>query len=417
MVSKKLIASIVAIGSEITSGKIQDSHGKFLSSRLSEMGFRVESIVLIPDDENVGYFLEMRKDKIDLLVITGGLGPTSDDLTREIIANTANVKLIFQSDIWAVLEKRFPGKHNESRKKQAYIPDGFTVLENFCGTAPGFSGLIGSTLIFCLPGPPLEMQDMFQRTVAPLLIGKFRLAKPNTLHVSCFLMCESGLEDVCLEYGSRDITWGTMVGPYKISLYLQGGTKGGRLRFLNYLQDRFGKELIVIGDTYAAEILFHALRTTGTVLCTAESITGGLISKLITDIPGSSELFWGSIVTYSDIAKHKLIDIKRETLKSLGAVSKEVVEEMCGNILKLAGVDIAIAVSGYAGGSKDDSEDTGTVWIAVKLMNRHLFAYKFNFTGPRDLIRRKTAVAAMLLAETALVSPERLDSCNHWQYS
>ncbi|MCK5197738.1 MAG: CinA family protein, partial [Spirochaetales bacterium] len=141
------------------------------------------------------------------------------------------------------------------------------------------------------------------------------------------------------------------------------------------------------------------------------------ISKLITDISGSSELFWGSLVTYSNIAKHKLLDIKKETLKGFGAVSKEVVEEMCGNILKLAGVDIAIAVSGYAGGSEDDGEDTGTVWIAVKVINRHLFASKFKFTGSRDLIRRKTAVAAMLLAETALVSPERLDSCDHWQYS
>lgn len=381
------------------------------------MGFVVESIVLIPDDEKVGYFLDARKNRIDILIITGGLGPTSDDLTREIVANIADVELVFQSSLWDVLEERFSGKHNESRKRQAYIPDGFTVLENYCGTAPGFYGLIGSTLVFCLPGPPSEMQDMFKRTVAPLLVEKFNLTKPNTLNISCFLMCESRLEDVCLEYGSRDITWGTMVGPYKISLYLRGGTQGGRLQFFTYLQDRFGKELIVSGDTFAAEILSAALESTGTVLCTAESITGGLISRLITDIPGSSKLYWGSIVAYSDRAKHKLIGIRNETLKNFSAVSKEVVEEMCGNILKLADVDVSIAVSGYAGGSGDNSEETGTVWIAVKVVNRQLFSSRFKFTGSRDLIRRKTAVAAMLLAETALVSHERLDSCDHWQYS
>ncbi len=381
------------------------------------MGFDVESIVLIPDDEDVGYFLEMRKDKIDVIIITGGLGPTSDDLTREIVASTAEVELVFQNSIWDGLIKRFPGKSNESRKRQAYIPEGFSVLENFCGTAPGFFGLIRHSLVFCLPGPPKEMQDMFERTVSPLLIRKFSLVKPNTLNASCFLMCESRLEDVCLEYGSTDITWGTMVGPYKISLFLQGGTQGGRIRFVQYLQDRFGKELIVQGDTYAAEILSTALRNTGSVLCTAESITGGLISKLITDIPGSSELFWGSLVSYSDIAKHKLIGVNRETLNRFGAVSKEVVEEMCKNILKLANADLSIAVSGFAGGSEDNSEDTGTVWIAVKVLNRHLITCRFKFTGLRDIIRRKTAVAAMLLAETALVSPERLDSCDNWQYS
>ena len=417
MVSRKLSASIIALGSEITSGKIQDSHGKFLSSGLSKMGFEVDSIVLIPDDENVGYFIDTRKNKIDILIITGGLGPTSDDLTREIIADTADVELVFQSSLWDALEKKFSGQHNESRKRQAYIPDGFTVLENYCGTAPGFYGLIGSTLVFCLPGPPSEMQDMFKRTVAPLLVGKFNLTIPNTLHVSCFLMCESLLEDVCLEYDSRDITWGTMVGPYKISLYLQGGTSGGRLQFLHYLQDRFGKELVVMGDTHAAEILRAALKSTGTSLCAVESVTGGLISKLMTDIPGSSKIFWGSIVSYSDTAKHKLVGIKKETLENFSAVSKEAVEEMCGNILKLAEVDLSIAVSGYAGGPGDNSEDTGTVWIAVKVVNRHLFASRFEFTGSRDLIRRKTAVAAMLLAETALVGHERLDSSDHWQYS
>ena len=415
--SKKLTASIIAIGSELTSGKIQDSHGKYISSRLSKMGFKVESIVLIPDDENVSYFLEAGRDKIDLLIITGGLGPTSDDLTRDIIATTAGVNLIFHSYIWEDLEKRFPGNHNISRKRQAFIPEGFTILENFCGTAPGFSGFIGNTLTYCLPGPPSEMQDMFERTVKPSIIGKFSLLEPDTLHLSCFLMCESGLEDVCFEYGSLDITWGTMVGPYKISLYLQGGTEGGRQRFFTYLQDRFGKELIVLGDTYAAEILFHALRARGKVLCTAESITGGLIAKLITDIPGSSELFWGSFVTYSDMSKQKMINVKRDTLKSFGAVSREVAIEMALTSLKLAGVDVAIAVSGYAGGSKDDSEEKGTVWIAVKTIDRDISASRFEFTGSRDLIRRKTAVAAILLAETALVRPERLDSCGNWQYS
>jgi len=416
-VSKKLTASIIAIGSELTSGKIQDSHGKYISSRLSKMGFIVESITLIPDGKNVSYFLEAVRDKIDLLIITGGLGPTSDDLTRDIIATIAGVNLIFLNYLWEDLEKRFTGKHNISRKRQAYIPEGFTVLENFCGTAPGFSGFIGSTLTFCLPGPPSEMHDMFERTVKPSIIGKFSLIEPDTLHVSCFLMCESRLEDVCLEYCSLDITWGTMVGPYKISLYLQGGTEGGRQRFFTYLQDRFGKELIVLGDTYAAEILFHALRARGKVVCTVESITGGLIAKLITDIPGSSELFWGSFVTYSDLSKQKMINIRRDTLKRFGAVSREVVTEMAIKSLKLAGVDVAIAVSGYAGGSNDDSEETGTVWISVKRVDRDISAFRFEFTGSRDLIRRKTAVAAMLLAETALVRPERLDSCGHWQYS
>ena len=415
--SKEFTASIIAIGSELSSGKIQDSHGKYAGSILSRMGFTVDSIVLIPDNENISSFIETRKDKIDLIIVTGGLGPTSDDITRSVIASAAGVNLVINADILTDLIQRFPGKSTESRKKQAYIPDGFTFLENFCGTAPGFSGYIGSTLVYCLPGPPTEMQDMFERTVIPLIIKKFNLTEPEALNVSCFLICESSLEDACNAYKNKKITWGTRVQEYKITLYLMGGTLDERLLFYEYLKDYFGGELIVKGDLTAEEILYNSLQDNSANISIAESITGGLIGKLITNIPGSSNCFWGSLVTYSNMAKHQILGIKEETLEGYGAVSKEVVLEMAGRIMELSDSDISLAVSGYAGGMDNMNEDTGNVWVAVKKGSSPSVALNFKFSGSRDLIRRKTAITAMLLAESAMSRSERLDSCSQWQYS
>jgi competence/damage-inducible protein CinA-like protein len=416
-VFRKLNASIIVIGSELSSGKIQDNHGKYISSRLSLTGFCVDSIVLIPDNENISKFLESRKNKIDLVIITGGLGPTSDDITRNVIAKTACVDLVLNDDVWEDLLNRFPGHNNESRKKQAYIPEGFSVLQNYNGTAPGFSGYIGSTLIYCLPGPPLEMQNMFEKTVLPDLIRVFNLWEPETFNVSCFLICESALEDACKAYNSKLITWGTRVQPYKISLYLQGGTLEDRQEFYLYLQNYFGKELIAEGDIDIAEILSNSLHKMGKNISIAESITGGLIASLITDIYGSSQICWGSLVTYTNSAKRKILGIKDKDLEQYGAVSKEIAEQMADSVMKLANSDLSLAVSGYAGSLTDKTEDTGKVWIALKISNSRVFVSKFIFMGSRDLIRRKTAIAAMILAETALSSPERLDSCGQWQYS
>lgn len=415
--SNNFTASIIAIGSELSSGKIQDGHGKYASSILSGMGFYVDSIVLIPDNDNIHFFIETRKDKIDLIIVTGGLGPTSDDITREVIANAAGVKLVLNNEIWTDFLQRFPGKNNESRRKQAYIPEGFSILHNLCGTAPGFSGYIGNTLFYCLPGPPSEMQSMFENSVIPGIIRKFKLKKPETLISSCFLICESSLEDACIAYDSKDITWGTRVQAYKISLYLQGGTQGERLEFLTYLQEFFGKELVVIGDMTAAGILVSSLTASSRNISIAESITGGLIGSLLTDIPGSSKVLWGSLVTYTNKSKQKILGIKEETLDVYGAVSKEVAVGMASRVMELAGSNLSISVSGYAGGSYDENEDTGKVWIAVKKETSRAVALSFKFTGSRDLIRRKTAIAALLLAETALSRPERLDSCGQWQYS
>lgn len=415
--SREITASIIAIGTEISSGKIQDSHGRYLSSRLSDIGFSVDSIVIVPDNENISFFIETRKDKLDLLVITGGLGPTSDDITRDVIAAAAGVDLVLDNDIWTGLLTKFSCKMNVSRKKQAYFPKGFSVLNNLCGTASGFSGYIGGTLIYCLPGPPGEMQSMFENSVIPGISRKFNFEKPEILTLSCFLICESSLEDVCVAYNSSNITWGTRIEAYKISLYLQGGSQGGRLQFFNYLQKYFGQELVVPGNLTAEELLFNSLASDSRCVSIAESVTGGLIGSLLTGIPGSSSVLWGSLVTYTNRSKLKILGIKEETLLKYGAVSREVAEEMACRVMELSGSDLSLSVSGFAGGSHDDHEDTGKVWIAVKKEKSLVFALEYRFAGSRDVIRRKTVIAALLLAETALTRPERLDSCARWQYS
>ncbi len=416
--SKKIQASIILIGTELSTGKIQDKHGRYLSSILSGMGLDVSSVVIIPDNIQISKFIKAGKNNVDLLLVTGGLGPTSDDITRDAIAAAAGRELVFQDKVWQELIEGLHDSHfNESQKRQAYIPEGFTVIKNFCGTAPGFTGYIGSTLVYSLPGPPVEMHDMFERFVLPDITSRFELAEPESLQLSCFLICESALEDACKRYENSTITWGTRVQENKISLYLEGGSQKDKVLFFRYLQKTFGKELIVEGDKNAADILSSSLKLGGKFLSTAESITGGLVSKLITDIPGSSGVFSGGFVTYSNLAKKSFLGIPEDIIKKYSAVSREVVELMAENALKISSSDISLALSGYAGGNGDGAEDTGCVWIAVKLNKGIVFSSKFNFSGSRDLIRRKTAIAGILLAETVLRQPERLDSCSFWQYS
>ncbi len=419
--SVRKTVSLVFVGSELTKGIIQDTHGRYMASVLTEDGFKINRIMILPDDPSIDKDIGNEIGRSDVLIITGGLGPTSDDITREIIAGVSGGKLLFDSGLWDEISKRFTGgsgKSGGSRKRQAYVPEGFDPIPNTAGTAPGLKGKIGSTVVYVLPGPPREMRLMFDSAVLPELRELSGVLRQEVLEASCFLICESGLEEACADNASEGVTWGTRAQEDKISLYIKGGSAEARTGLLKSLKDRFGDELIKEGNVDPAVSVSELLHAGGLTLSCAESLTGGFFSKRLTDIPGSSKIFYGGMVTYTDSVKSSYLGIDAGLIASAGAVSEDVAVSMAGSIRRRTGTDYGISFTGAAGPeSVSDKVPVGTVWIGLSGPSFGERAFLFRFTGTRKRIRIKAVTAGFLLMEMSLNKGDSLDSQRMWQYS
>ncbi len=399
-------AIIISVGTELTEGIIQDSHTRYLSSELTSMGFTVARGLQLPDDRE-GFRAEFDRAVSDagLVIITGGLGPTADDLTREVMADAAGVPLEFHGEVWGRIVERFRGrKVSETNKKQAMAPRGFHIIPNPNGTAPGLSGEVGGTLVVAMPGPPAELRPMFARSVTGLLSLRFGAPSPEDITWgTSFLVPESELEEGLGKVRVPGVSWGTRFEEDKIAFSLRGGSGGDRAGVLSALEGLFGKARIRAGDVKPVELLHAALRGTGKTLVTAESCTGGLMGKWMTDLPGSSDVYWGGFITYSNDAKSRLLGVGDDMLEKYGAVSGETVRVMGEGALERSGADAAIAVSGIAGPDGGTEEKpVGTVWAALSLRGGGTSARKLFYPGSREWIRRRTAVYCMLWAEAGI---------------
>jgi len=411
-------AIVLSVGTELTEGIIQDSHIRYLSSELTSLGFSVCRGVQIPD--NASLFREelaRAAREAALVIVTGGLGPTTDDLTREIVAESAGVSLEFHQEVWEGLVERFKGRRiSDANRKQASAPKGFRLVPNPNGTAPGFHGGIGGALVVALPGPPTELRPMFTESIIPLISERFGGASSEELLWGTALMVpESNLEEALREARHGEVRWGTRVDEDRIVFSLRGGDPAAREACFAALAASLGPTRIRRGETRPALLLTDALLRRGEMLVTAESCTGGLIGKYMTDLPGSSRVYWGGYVSYSNAAKTGMLDVDARELASFGAVSEEAVTGMARGALSRSGAGISVAVSGIAGPEGGSSEKpVGTVWIAVAMRGKGVSSRLFHFTGSRDMVRRRTAVAAMLFAEAQLLERDFLDSRAKW---
>jgi nicotinamide-nucleotide amidase len=413
-------AVILSAGTELTEGIIQDTHTRFLSAELTAMGFVVLRGIQVPDDARLFRAeLDRAAAEADLVVITGGLGPTSDDLTREVVAAAAGVDLVFHPEAWQRILDRFRGRTvADSNRKQATAPRGFPLVPNPNGTAPGFSGRVGAALVVALPGPPSELRPMFAADVAGLLAESFGLDGPaaaDMIRGTALMVPESALEEALRAGRVAGVSWGTRVDEDRIAFSLRGGDAAARETAFRGLEARLGEIRIRRGESRPAELLAGALARAGATLASAESCTGGLIGKYMTDIPGSSQVYWGGWVVYSNAAKERLLGIDAGLLGAHGAVSRGAVVAMAEAALRASGAGISVAVSGIAGPDGGTPEKpVGTVWAACCRRGGTVQALRFAFSGSRDMVRRRTAVAGMLFAESVLGGREFLDSAAKW---
>ncbi|ODN31112.1 competence/damage-inducible protein A [Fervidobacterium thailandense] len=393
-------AIILAIGNELVEGLIIDTNSKYLSQRLKLAGYYVERILTLPDRfDLLVKEIKAAVNDADLVVSSGGLGPTEDDLTREAFAQALGLKLELNESVAGKLVERalkFYGKAPENVKKQAMILEGAEILENTVGTAPGQFLKIGEKMVILLPGPPTELVPMFESVYERLKTDDALYSRRiKTLGIpEAVLMDEYGQ----VIYSRPSVTVATMASyerGVEVRLTASVKYKEDVDDVFNQLLKLLGKHVYATDDEEIQDVVARMLLNKGLTVSFAESCTGGMISSVIVDVPGISKVFKGSVVAYDNAVKISLLGVSEEVLKVHGAVSEECVRQMARGARRILGTDVALAVSGIAGPSGGTPEKpVGTVCVGIDGPSGTT-SKTFLLRGERNAIRRRTTLVAL----------------------
>ena len=405
---------LVSVGTELLLGDIVNTNTAYLSKELAALGLGVFRQTTVGDNrERLLKTLESAFLENDTVIITGGLGPTDDDITKECAAEYFGRDFYFHEYSWVKILERLTrtGRSviTENNKKQAMIPEGAIVLENYCGTAPGVIIGENNKRIILLPGPPREMRDMFEKSVKPYL-EKFSSKQFISKYVRFY-----GIGESLLETKIKDIM-DNQTNP-TLALYDKTGevllriTASGKeteewedliREQLEEIEKRVGEYIYLVGDedisstqTEMNTVVANLLIENKFTISIAESLTGGKISSMLVEKSGISEALLEGIVCYSNKSKINTLGVREETLEKFGAVSEEVAKEMVLGVANRLGADFAVATTGIAGPNSDDSgKPVGLAYIGVYAQG-DISVKECLFTGDRELIRYRTSVEAL----------------------
>lgn len=367
---------VINTGTEILLGHVTNTHLGYLADRLRGCGLRVEKQVTVPDGDAIREALVDSAQVADLIFVTGGLGPTSDDITRDIVAALASTELVHNAEVMARIEERFRRRKlvvTSRIQRQAQVPVGAEILWNENGTAPGLyihpkpgSGPLAGKHIILLPGPPRELKPMFEQQVAPLLERIHPLPVIMTQRIFRIVgLGESAVEDLVgteLE-GTPNLELGYCARMGEVDLRLIGAAETVDQASI-FVREKLGI-VTDTGETFE-QVLVRLLTARGESLVTAESCTGGLLANRITNVPGSSAVFYGGFVTYANEAKVRALGVPEALLAEHGAVSREVAVAMAEGARECAGTTYALATTGIAGpGGGTEGKPVGTIYIAL----------------------------------------------------
>ncbi len=369
-------ATILTVGTEILFGSIVNTNAVFLSRQLNFWGIDVIRHITVGDNRGrlLSALSESFKD-CSLVLVTGGLGPTEDDLTKETIAEFFGKKLVEDKEQMEILRSWFSSNNrtmSPNNIKQAYLPEGSEALPNPNGTAPGFMLKDGERIIFVMPGPPRENIPMFLDHVAPKLSsddnGHLVYRMIRTIGIG-----ESDLETALLDLidGQTDPTIATYVKDFTamVRVASKRRTEAEASAAIDdmtaKIRERIGRYIYSENDEDLEAVILRIMRQRGLKLSSAESMTGGLFAKMITDVPGASSVFDRSLVTYSNNAKMTELGVKKKTLEKYTAVSSETAAEMAEGLCRASGSDICISVTGYAGPGDSDAEPAGLFYVGA----------------------------------------------------
>ena len=404
---------LLTTGTELLLGTTQNTHGAWIGQRLLRVGLRVSRQITVPDGEAVGRAMRIGLEAGEALIVTGGLGPTSDDLTREALAEVLGLEMIEDEAAMRAIEEFFARRQRvmaKANRKQAQAPVGADILVNPNGTAPGLylpPRLSGSfnCAVFLLPGPPRELYPMFEAEVVPRLqalsgiekVPEFQELKFAGIGESDF---HEGIDDV-LE-AIPGLEHGYCARPGEVDLRLMGSAASIR-EAGEIVRATFGGELVSDDGANLEDVVVDLLAKRGRTLAIAESCTGGLIASRITDVAGSSEVFRYGFVTYANEAKQELVGVSQDALRSHGAVSDPVARQMAEGALKAGEADIAVAVTGIAGPAGGSEEKpVGTVFLGLAERGRETQVYQQFHPWARAAFKRQVSQSALNLVRLTL---------------
>ncbi|MCI5623094.1 MULTISPECIES: competence/damage-inducible protein A [Anaerostipes] len=411
-----MTAEIICVGTEILLGNIVNTNAAYLSERLAALGISVFFETTVGDNpERLESVIKQGLERSDILILSGGLGPTKDDLTKEIAAKVCGQKLIEDQEALKRLKEYFTStkrKMTENNLKQAMVPENCTVLYNDNGTAPGMviHASDGKKVIL-LPGPPSELLPMFHRQVEPVL----QEMQPGILYskvIKIDCMGESAVETEILDLIEQQSN--PTVAPYaKLGeVHLRVTAKADTMEegkelvkpMVAELRNRFGNKIYTIeGDRTLEDVLVEMLDQKGYTISAAESCTAGMFMSRLVNVPGASNVVNESFITYSNEAKMKYLGVKEETLMNYGAVSEETAREMAEGVARKASANVGVGITGLAGpGGETPEKKPGLVYIGV-CINGKTKVNKYQLKGNRQKVREVSVSRAMTMVRLGML--------------
>ena len=399
---------IISIGDELLIGQTLNTNAFWIAAELDKIGFTVRQHTSISDNkEHIVKTLTESLNNSDVVLITGGLGPTNDDLTMPVLNDYFGGKLVVDDVVYKDIERLILGRGfdmNENNKRQALVPDNCKVIRNPNGTAPGLWFERENKVVAAMPGVPFETKAMITDTVIPWLKQKYVL--PEIVHQMVLTqgLPESKLAELIADWENQlpaTIKLAYLPSPGRVKLRLSSKGKS-RVEVQHKIDEQVAKLMQIIpkniystNNSNLEEVIGKLLKQKNATLATAESCTGGYLAHLITSISGSSDYFKGSVISYANEIKINELGVKKSDLENYGAVSQQVVEQMAVGVLKKFKVDYAVATSGVAGPTGGTTEKpVGTVWIAVADKNG-VVSKQFTFGKLRSVNIERSAVAAL----------------------
>lgn len=401
-------AEIISIGSEHLLGEIINTDAPYLCQRLSTLGIEIERQITIGDDKKgIASSLEEALRRVKMVITIGGLGPTPDDITKKVIATVAEEQLVLNEGILSEIEKKFKEEKNpmpSDNIKQAFLPRDSYPLENRVGIAPGFILETRNRIIIALPGPYNELVPMLEERVVPYLKERLEVREV----IKSLVLRTTGLPESRVAEKLKDIMKKSKNPQVSLLAHenivdIRMVAKAGDEKMIEKLNERMekriskrlGNYIFGTGKQTLEEVIGYLLYMRKKTIAVAESCTGGLISHRLTNVPGSSNYFLGSVVAYSDKIKRERLGVKKTTLEKYGAVSEKAAEEMAKGAKKLTRSDFGLGITGIAGPTGATKEKPiGLVYIALAYKDK-VETREFKLRGEREVIKAKAAIAAL----------------------
>jgi nicotinamide-nucleotide amidase len=406
-----MIAAVLSIGTELTRGELVNSNAAWLSEQLTALGFSVHTQLTVDDDiPRIIAAVSELAQRHQLVVSTGGLGPTSDDLTTEAVAKALGVGLVRDQPSLDRLRGFFSARGrvmSQTNEKQTDFPEGADILLNEVGTANGFGVSLGACRLFFMPGVPREMKHLFADRIVPR-VANLVVNKSHQIHLRTFGLPESQLGELLagIEQSHPGVTLGYRAHFPEIELKVLAQADDARAaerlaeRAADEVKRRVGDIIFGGRDDSFAGAVGRTLRDRGLTLGVAESCTGGLVGSMLTSVPGSSDYLLLDAVVYSNSAKTSVLGVGEETLRAYGAVSEETAIALVQGVLRVSGADLGVSITGIAGpGGGTDEKPVGTVWIGVGSRAGAMFARRFKLWGSREWVQTLSAYTALRMVQ------------------